>query len=192
MRTLSAPTVAALSQPVLSVAQLVYMRFSSGIVALNSRNHDIELDGVIYRGAAGLGTISAVDDSPGEVKGLQLQMSGVPSEYIALALDDAAVVQGAQLVIRLAILDDAGAVIDAPVDWDGYLDTMSIEEDDGKCEITATAESSAVDLLRGNSRTTSNADQQAIYPGDRAMEFIVSQDGVPIVWPNKQYYIASR
>lgn len=192
MRSLSGATVAALSAPVVRVAQLVLMVFSTGTVALNSRNHDIDFDGVTYRGAAGLGTISATEDSPGEIKGLQLQMSGVPVEYLSMALDDAAVVQGARLVIRLAILDDVGAVVDAPIDWDGSLDTMSIEEDEGKCEITATAESSAVDLLRGNPRTTSNADQQAMYPGDRAMEFIVSQDGVPIVWPTKQYYIDSR
>ncbi|MBB3639791.1 hypothetical protein [Variovorax atrisoli] len=185
--------VAALSAPVVNVAQLVLMDFGGGLViALNSRNHDIEWGGVVYRGAAGLGTISPIDDSPGEVKGLQLQMSGVPVEYLSMALDDAAVVQGARLVVRLAVLNDAGAVVDAPIDWDGYMDTTPIETDGVTCTITATAESSAVDFLRGNPRTTSNADQQAMYPGDRAMEFIVSQDGVPIVWPTKQYYIDSR
>ena len=92
----------------------------------------------------------------------------------------------------LSFIEEDGSIIDAPVDWIGYLDTMPIEANGETCTITVTAESSAVDLLRGNAMTTSNADQQALYPGDRALEYIVSQSGVPVVWPTKQYYIDSR
>jgi len=169
------------------------MYFVSGVIALNSMNRDVDFGGLTYKGAAGLGEISAIKDSAGsEVQGLQFSMSGVASENLALALADATVVQGTRVVIRLALIGDDGAVIDAPVDWDGYLDTMPISADGQTCTITATAESSAVDLLRGNAMTNSNADQQALYPGDRSMEYIVSQDGVPVVWPTKQFYIDSR
>jgi hypothetical protein len=192
MRSLSVGTIAALSAPVLRIVQLVLMQFPSVTVALASSNFDVVYGGVTYRGAAGLGTISPIDDSPGEIKGLQLQMSGVSSEYLALALADSPEVQGAPITIRLAILSEAGAVLEAPIDWTGYADTMPIEEDAETCTITLTAESSAVDLLHGNALTTSNADQQFLYPGDRAFEYLVSQANVPIVWPTKQYYIASR
>lgn len=169
------------------------MHFAAGVVAFNSMNRDLDFGGITYKGAAGLGEISQIEDSAGgEIKGLQLSMSGLTVELLALALADATVVQGVRLVIRLALIGDDGAVIDAVVDWDGYLDTMPIVADGQTCTITATAESSAVDLLRGNSMTTSNADQQAMYPGDRAFEYIVSQRGVPVVWPTKQYYIDSR
>ena len=193
MKLLAPVVIAALSRPRLQIAQLVSMHFSSGVVALNSTTRDLVFEGITYKGAAGLGTIAQIEDSIGsEVKGLQLTMSGLASELLALALADATVVQGAQLVIRLAILEEDGTIIDAPVDWLGYLDTMPIQADGDTCTITVTAESSAVDLLRGNAMTTSNADQQALYPGDRAFEYIVSQDGVPVVWPTKQYYIDSR
>lgn len=193
MKQLAPSVMAALGRSNLQIAQLVSMHFSSGVVALNSMNRNLVFEGIIYRGASGLGAISSVDDSAGsEVKGLQLTMSGLSVEMLGLALSDATVVQGATLVLRLALIEEDGTIIDAPVDWIGYIDTMPIEADGDTCTITATAESSAVDLLRGNSMTTSNADQQALYPGDRAFEYVVSQNGAPVVWPTKQYFIDSR
>jgi hypothetical protein len=192
MRTLTAPTIAALNGSVLTIVQLVLIQFPSITVALNSANRDIDFGGVTYRGAAGLGTINPIEDSPGEVKGLQLEMSGVPTAYLSLALADSTVVQGAPLTIRLAILTASGQVLDAPIDWTGRMDTMSIEEDGSKCSIGVTAESSAVDLLRGNSLTTSDADQRFLYPGDLAFQYVNPQAGVPIVWPTKQLFMAMR
>ena len=120
--------VTALSSNFLGVAQLVYMQFPGFPVALCSANRDLDFGGVTYKGAAGLGSISPIDDSPGEIKGLQFAISGVPIEYLSLALDDAGIVQGTPTTIRLAIVSDAGVVLDAPIDWQGSLDTMPIEE----------------------------------------------------------------
>jgi len=191
MRTLSGPTIAALSGAELSIVQLIYMQFPGLPVALNSSNRDFDFGGVTYSGAAGLGTVNPIDDAPGEIKGIQLVMSGVPIENLALALDDAAIVQGATITIRLAVLDASHQIIEAPIDWDGRIDTMAIEEDGETCTISVTAESTAVDLLHGNALTTSNADQQYLYPGDRAMEYVALQD-VPVVWPTKQLFMAMR
>lgn len=192
MKALSPAVVTALNASELYLAQLVSMQFPSVRVALSTSTRDVVFGGVTYRGAAGLGTINQIDDSPGEVKGLQLEISGAPSEYLALALADATVVQGAALVIRQAILSVAGQVLDAPIDWVGQLDTMSIEEDGETCTISVTAESSAVDLLRGNALTTSDSDQRFLFPGDLAFQYVIPQQNVPIVWPTKQYYIDSR
>jgi hypothetical protein len=149
--------------------------------------------GITYRGAAGLGTINPIEDSAGRNQGFAVRdLRACPVENLALALADATVVQGAPVVIRLAILNDAGVVLDAPIDWTGRLDTMSIEEDGSKCSIGVTAESSAVDLLRGNSLTTSDADQRFLYPGDLAFQYVNPQAGVPIVWPTKQLFMAMR
>ena len=189
MRTFDPAAVAALEGAVLSVAQLVYMGFPGFPIALSSSIMDIDFAGVTYRGAAGLGTISSIDDSPGEVKGLQFTMSGVPTEYLGLALADSAIVQGAPVTIRLAVL--AGAVLfDAPIDWEGRLDTMSIEENGDTCTISVTAESNEVDFLRGSPLTYSHVDQQALFPGDMAFEYVLPQEGKPIVWAGKQWLIA--
>lgn len=189
MRSFSAATVAALGGAELSIVQLVYMGFAGFPVAMAEANFDIEFAGVTYRGAAGLGTISPINDAPGEIKGLQFAMSGVPVENIALALSDASIVQGAPVVIRLAIMS-GGILLDAPVDWAGRLDTMSIQEDGDTCTIAVTAESSAVDLLHGSPLTYSHVDQQALYPGDMAFEYVLPQANKPIVWAGKQWLLA--
>lgn len=192
MKSLSGPAVAALNAAELSIVQLVYMDFPGFAIALCSANHPVDYGGVTYRGAAGLGSVGQIDDSPGEVKGLQLELSGVPTEYLALALDDAAIVQGTPLTIRLAVVSTSGQVLDAALDWVGTLDTMTITEDGDTCSIAVTAESSAVDLLRGNSLTTSAADQRSLYPGDPSFDFVALQANQPVIWPTKQLFIAMR
>ena len=192
MRTLLGPAGTALRASVLGVAQLVYMQFPGFPVALCTSNIDIEHEGVVYRGAAGLGSISTINDSPGEIKGIQLELSGAPPEYLALALDDANIVQGTLLSIRLAIFNADGLLLDAPLDWLGRMDTMSIKADGKTCAIAVAAECWAVDLLHGNALTTSDADQRSLHPTDRAFEYVIAQQDVPIVWPTKQLFIAMR
>lgn len=189
MRSLSGPTIAALGAPSVPMVQLVHLAFASPI-AINTSNWDLVWSSVTYKGAGALGAISQIEDSPGEIKGLNFQLIGLDSAYIALALDDAGVVQGTVATIRTAILDSNYQVVDAPIDWVGRLDTMSIEEDGETCTISVSAESSAVDILRGNPLTYSDADQKSLYGNDRAFEFIVSQANTPIIWPSKQWFQA--
>jgi len=188
MRSLSSPTLAALAQPEVLLVQLILLQFPGGTLALNSSNWHLTWDGITYQGASGLGDISAIEDSPGEVKGLQFTMSGASAASIALALDDASEWPGTPITIRTAVLNAAGQIVDAPLDWIGRGDTMGISEDGDTCRVTATAESTAVDLLRGSPLTTSHADQQSVSPGDRAFEFVASQADQPVVWPAKEWF----
>lgn len=188
MRILSAPTLAAMAQPSVPLVQLLLIEFAGATVALNTSTWDLAWGGEIYRGAYGLGQIGAIEDSPGEVKGLQFTLSGVAASSIALALDGADEWQGVAITIRTAILDSNFQVVDAPVDWTGYGDTMAIEEDGETAVVTATSESSAVDLLRGHPLTYSDADQQSLHPVDRAFEYVADQADQPVVWPAKEWF----
>lgn len=189
MRALSAPTTTALASANVVLAQLILMEFSTGAVALNTSTFDLVWAGVTYKGAYGLGQISAIEDAGGVVKGLQYSISGVSSAAVAMALDGADVVQGTPLTIRTAVIDaDTFQIIDAPIDWTGLLDTMSITEDGAQSTVSITAESSAVDLLHGYNATYSNASQQTVYPGDKAMEYVIDQDNKPVVWPAKAWF----
>lgn len=188
MRSLSGGTITALSAPTVPLVQLVLMSFATPI-ALNTSNIPVTFGGVTYLGAGALGSITQVDDSPGEVKGIQFTLTGVSSAYISLALDDAAVVQGTPVTIRTAVLDANYAVSDAPIEWTGTLDTMSIQEDGDTCTIQVTAESTAVDLLKGSALTYSDADQQSLHPGDLAFQYVNSQSETPVVWPSRAWFI---
>lgn len=189
MRSLGAPTLAVLGGSQLAIVQLVHMAFVSPI-ALNTSTLDLVYSGVTYKGAGALGSIGQIDDSPGEIKGLNFQLIGVDSAYIALALDDAAVVQGTAVTIRTAILNTSYQIVDAPIEWSGRLDTMAIEENGETCTISVSAESSAVDILRGAALTYSDADQNLLFPGDAAFAFVNSQAQAPIVWPSKLWFQA--
>ena len=188
MRTLDAPTLAALGQPSVPLVQLILLDFPSLPVALNTSNWDLVFGGVTYKGAFGLGEISPVEDAPGAIKGLTARLSGVASASVSLALDGSDEWQGAPVTLRTAILDANFAVVDAPLEWTGRGDTMSLSEDGETAVVDATIESSAVDLLRGAEMTYSDADQRSLYPGDRAFEYVVSQADQPVVWPAKEYF----
>lgn len=189
MKTLSAPVLAALAGGSVALVQFVHMVFPGGVVALNSSNWDLVWSSVTYKGAYGLGSVSAITDKPGEVQGLSLQIMAGDDATIALALDSADQVQGAVVTIRTAIVETTTyTVLDAPIDWVGKCDTMAISEDGATVVISVSAESGAVDLLRGNPSTYSDADQQALYAGDLAFEFVVNQADKPIVWPSREYF----
>lgn len=188
MKQLDQQTAEALSQEAVPLVQLVHLGFPSGAILLNSSNWTLEWAGQVYQGAYGLGTVGSIDDGPGEVKGLRFNMSAVASDQISLALDGADEWQGAPVVISTAVLGQSNRIADVVVDWKGYGDTLGLVEDSDTAHIEATAESTAVDLLRGNSATYSDADQQTFYPGDLAFAYVVDQIDQQVVWPAKNWY----
>lgn len=188
MRSLAAPVLSALQSGAVAIAQLVELSFATPI-RLNSSTWTLNWGGVDYVGAYGLGTVSVIEDSPGEIKGLQLELAAADSARIALALDDADLVQGTACTIRTAIIETTNyTVLDAPIEWTGYLDTMSIAEDGQTAVVRVTAESRAVDFLRGNAWMYTDADQTAIAPADRSFRYVVDQIDKPVIWPAKSFF----
>lgn len=187
MKTLSAPVLAVLAGSVVPLVQLIRLDFGSGTIALNTSNLTLTWAGVVYVGAAGLGTIQAINDAPGEIKGLQFTMSGTSANAVSLALDGADEWQGTPVTILTAILDPTTyAVLDAETEWAGLGDTMTLTEDGEQCTVSATAESSAVDLMHGIPLTYTDADQQTLHPGDTAFQYVNQQAEQPVVWPDRQ------
>ena len=189
MKTLAAPVLAAIASGSVSLAQLVRIQFTSGDVVLNTSVMDLVWDGITYKGAYGMGSVSPITDKPGEVQGITMTLDGGDPLRIALALDGADEVQGAVVTFRTAIIDAATwEVLDAPIDWVGKCDTMSIDEDGNTASVSVTVESQAVDLLRGTPSTYTDADQQAAFSGDIAFQYVVSQVDQPVVWPSREYF----
>ncbi len=174
--------------PSLAVVQLVYLGFPTPL-ALNTSTWDLSWAGDTYKGAYGLGQISAITDKPGEVQGITLELAGGDSALVALALDGADLVQGTTCIIRTAILDTATyTIIDAPLEWIGTLDTMAIAEDGQSASIRVSAESRAVDLLRGTAWFYNDADQVAVLATDRSFKYVVDQMDKPVVWPARTWF----
>ena len=189
MKTLSAPALAALASGHVAIVQLLALEFSTTPIYLNTSNWNLTFDGKTYLGAYGLGSISAVVDKPGEIAGISLELAAGSSAMVALALDDADIVQGTVCTIRTAIIETTNyTIIDAPLEWSGSLDTMSIGEDGTSASIAVSAESKAVDLLRGTPWFYTDEDQKLVNATDRAFKFVVDQIDKPITWPAREFY----
>lgn len=188
MIPLSSAAQQALAGSTVNVVQLLLLQFPGENVALNSSNFDFDYQGITYKGAFGMGGISEIQDSPGEIKGIQFTLNGGSADLISLALDESKAWQGTPVTIRTAILNDAYEIVDAPTVWIGKGDVMSITEEDSSTTINATAESSAVDFMRGDPLVYNHADQQITYPGDLGFNLILSQVEKQVVWPAKSWF----
>lgn len=188
MRTLTPAAIAAINTGQIAVAQLVHMAFTVPI-ALNSSTWALVWDSVTYQGAYGLGTVSAVTDQPGQAGGVTFEISGASVGNLGLALDAGDEVQGVLATVRTAIVRTSDyTVVDAPVDWVGKLDTMAIGQDGATAVVRVTAESQAVNLLRGSVRHYSDSDQRRINSADGFFRHTPNQAGVPFVWPARSYF----
>lgn len=189
MKTLSPAELAALSAPAAVTVQLVRMGFSPTPVALAASTWTFDYGGTTYRAAQGLGNISPIEDAPGEVKGMQFEMTGAPAEYIALAMDASDDFQGVPITVATALLDPSTyAIAGVLTDWTGTGDTFTHQIEGQSAAISATAESTEVDLQRGNPLTYSDADQQILFAGDRAFEYVVSDADKRDVWPSREFF----
>lgn len=186
MRTLSAPLLTALASASKGLVTLVQMDLTA-TVRMNSSAWTLTWDSQTWLPTAGLGSISPIEDSPGEIKGFSFALSGVSTANLAIALDEP--LQGKAVTVYTAIFDTAtSTIIDAVAEWSGRLDTMTIEEQGAAATITASAEHAGIDLLRPRGLKYSNQDQQRLYAGDIFFEYVVDTADREIVWPAASFF----
>jgi hypothetical protein len=189
MRTVAAGVTTAFASAEVAYATLVKVEFPGGTLALNATMYSLVHAGTTYLAANGLGRISATSDRPGEIAGLKLEILKVDALNIALALDEADEVQGSLITLSTAVLDTTThQIIDVLTDWVGYADTMVIGEDGKTCSVGLSAESKAVDLLRGNPLVYNNSEQQGLVPGDLYFQYVESQADKPVIWPTREWF----
>jgi len=164
---------------VLSV--LAFLDFDSAPVYLNTSAHSIIYDGNTYLGAGQLGSISRIDEkSEIEATSLELGLSGIPTEYISLALQEK--YQGRQVKIYLAILDSDYQLQGIPLTlFVGKMDYMQILLSD-TATISLVCNSILSDWSRPRVRRYNNEDQQIEYPNDKGFEFVQQSVEKEIVW----------
>ena len=139
-------------------------------------------DGATYLGAGELGQVDATDESADQSRPLRFTINGLPSSNVSLVLQEP--VQGREVNLYVAIFDpNTYQVLDACLEWQGLIDTMSITEDGEKATVTVSAESAGLDLLRAVPVRYTDTDQQRLYPGDLFFQFVTDQAEKTIVWP---------
>ena len=182
---LTPAAITAVQSRSLPLAILVEMSLSVPL-NLNTTSLDLTIGATTYYGTRGLGTIEAVQETSAEVRGLRFTMSGVPSAEIALALTEP--VQGKLVTIKLCIFDPVTfQVLDSRTRWSGKLDVFTVDDGGSTSTISVTAEHAGIDLTRPGASLYTNLEQQRLYPGDLAFQFVNDQVEQRIVWPSAEW-----
>jgi hypothetical protein len=184
MKTLAVPAAALLGHR-LALAQLVEMDLTAPIYVTTSR------DNLLWSGKTYIGgrqtAIDSIKDQGGEIAGLSFQLSGVPNDLLAIALAEP--IQGKAVRVYTAIMDpDTQAIVDVQPAWAGTLDLMPISQGPATSIITVTAEHRGITFARAKGLRYSDGDQQQLYPGDRCLEFLVSQATHQDTWPAAAFF----
>lgn len=187
MRTLSTAGAAALSGAVVCVAILIEMDLTSQL-CLNTSSLDITINGTTYLGAGGLGQIDSIKQAGTDLPQVRFTLAGVQSTSIALALLEP--VQGAAVRIYMALFDSStGALLDKRMRYSGYLDVMSISDGKDSATLSVSSESAMLDLLRPKCIYYSDIDQQTLYTGDLAFQYVNDQVEAKIAWPAASFFV---
>ena len=150
---------------------LVELDFASGFVRLNNSAQSFTHDGNNYIGLGYLSSIDVINEGATlEARGLSMRLSGVDSDFIAIALGED--YQGRSCKVWIALLSDTFQIITSPVlaFW-GRMDTMDVMLGE-ESAITLNAESRLADWDRSRTRRFNHEDQQIDYPGDKGFEFV--------------------
>lgn len=159
----------------------VEMDFVGGFVRVCNAAYTFQWNSLSWIGLGNLGGIEAItEDVSQEAHGLGFSLSGIPAEYISIALAEN--YKGRSVKVWIAPLSSEFTVIADPVlVFTGRMDTMDIELGE-TATISVNAESRHIDQDRARIRRYTDADQQAEYPGDLGFEFVNQAASKEIVW----------
>lgn len=176
-RTIDADAFAAAGEEIVRALMLASLDFAEGFVRLTTAPFDVAVDAdgdgatESYQGVGGLGRLSAIEETS-EIQPTsgELELSGVDPEMISIALGS--YYQGRKARIWLALLDAGHAIVGDPVEiFTGRMDTMKIEVGE-TATVTLTVQSRLADWENPRVRRYTNEDQQALYSGDKGLEFV--------------------
>lgn len=185
MRSIDAGTQAALAAPVVRKIAMVRMHFDGGIVAWHTGTGEISFQGYAYSGIGSLGSIGAAkEDTDIRPASITATISGIPTANISLALSEPFL--GRKAYVHIALLDDADQVdiISRPpfLLFYGSMDAPTIEMGE-TASVTIPINSRLSDWERRRTNRYTNAEQQALHPGDRGLEFIEQMAAREVIWP---------
>jgi hypothetical protein len=186
MRTLDPAASAALDDSAVVVVILVEMALTETI-RLCSASHDITFGGQVFQAIGDLGSVDEVKDEMGEVSGLNFSLSGVRNDNLSIAINEP--IRGKAAYMRLALLSISTlAVLDAPLVWSGTCDQMPVEFGKVTSAINVVCQHRGVTFARPKPLRYTDADQQALFPGDTSLRFVAEQSQHPDVWPAASFF----
>jgi hypothetical protein len=142
---------------------LVKLEFDSGTLYLSGCDFAVDYLGQLWTSLRGLGAIDVITESPDEIPGISLTLSGVPNEAIVHAQTEK--YRGRRVTVLWAFFDGDVLLVDSAC-WQGYIDVPVITRGPATCTIQITAENRMIDWQRPRGLIFNHADQQRILVGD--------------------------
>ena len=147
--------------------------------------HTVTIDSSTYIGSGNLLEVSSIQESS-EVKatGMSISLSGLDSSIVSSALTEN--VQGTSVRVYFGVLEtssNADSIVDSPYKFfEGFLDTMVIEEEGDTSRISITVENKLITLEKPVDRRYTDQDQKNLFTGDKGLEFVDSLQDKEIIW----------
>ena len=165
-----------------SIVLFCKLEWDSGDLYVWSGYGDISWDGQTWTGLGHLAGISAIQETPDIIaSGVQMQLSGIPSSLIALALGQAR--QGNEVSIWLGAMSASGSIVADPyLIFSGLMDVPSILEQGDTSTINITAENRLIELNRIHEVRHTDRYQRQRFSGDKGFEYVASLQDKPINW----------
>ena len=181
-RDLSSGVVSHITASSLRPFIAVEIEFEDGFTRAWGGYGSIEIDGDEYLGVGTLGSIGSIAESTqNQATGLQLQLSGVPFELIASALNEQ--YQGNACNVYFGVLTDDHIVVASPYKiFSGRIDTMQVQEQSESATISVSVESRMIDLEKPRVRRYTPQDQAIDFTGDKGFDYVTSLQEVEIKW----------
>lgn len=182
MRSLTATVKGVLTSENAPLLVLIQLDFVSGTIRVCNAGYTFAYGGHDWLGLGQVGRISVISEGQElQMYGCTLELSGIPSAYIAEALnpDD---YQGQQATIWLAPLDDDYQVLADPIiTFQGRMDVMSISLGE-TATIQLSVESKLIDWERPRVRRYNHEDQISEWPLDMGLQYIPQMVEKELVW----------
>jgi hypothetical protein len=186
-RDLEADALAAVQEEVVRRTIAVEMDFPSGYVRFTGSPFDIVINGNTFSGVGMLGSVSAVEEAA-ELRayGLVVQLSGIPRDAIAIALQQA--YQGRRAAVWDVPLDASDQPVADPIlIFRGRMDTMEITLGT-TASVRVRLENRLADWERPRVRRYTSEDQRRVYPNDRGFEYVSATAEKEVAWPAASYW----
>lgn len=148
--------------------------FATGVVNIWTGYGTITWDGKDWQGGGTFIGLSPIEETSDLVaKGFSVSLSGVPPEFVAVAIDEAR--QGLPGAVWLGFFDDAmNLIVDPFVIAEGFLDVPSIEDTETSCVIQITYENDLIAMKQSNEMRYTHQSQRILFPDDKAFEYVAA------------------
>ena len=175
-RGASAAVLAQLAASENQPVHLFYANFDGAPTYACNAYHDIDYDGNTYSAAGHfLGFRALSETSQLQLRQVTITLSGVDGAYVSDVLNQSYI--GRDLRIMLGFLKDDHTLESTPLTiFEGFMDAPTVTFDpNGKCtvELIGTSDFAKWDQTAG--RRTNDAEQQALFPGDRGFQFATAK-----------------